>query len=51
MQRGDILFWISHKLKNISFKPAIGFEKINVDTYTEMWELIYTYVDSGYRVR
>lgn len=51
MKGMDIWFWISHNLKNIAFHPVTGFEKIAVDTYSEMWELIYEYIDKGYRVK
>ncbi|WP_187374081.1 hypothetical protein [Murimonas intestini] len=46
-----ICFWISYSLKQISFKQAAGFEKISADTYEEMWELVYSYVEKGYLVQ
>ncbi|MDD3137421.1 MAG: hypothetical protein PHX08_00400 [Lachnospiraceae bacterium] len=51
MSKGDIWIWISHKLKCISFHPLNGFEKTCMDTYTEMWELVYLLVEQGYRVQ
>ncbi len=50
MKGVNVWFWISHSLKNISFHPVAGFEKIAVDTYMEMWDLIYKYIEEGYRV-
>lgn len=51
MARSHISFWVSHTLRYISFRPATGFEPMEVDTYSEMWELIYEYVEHGYRVQ
>lgn len=38
MKGMDIWFWISHNLKNIAFHPVTGFEKIAVDTYSEIFQ-------------
>lgn len=51
MGKSMLWFWISHKLKNISFQQVTGFEKMTAGNCQEMWELVYSFIEQGYRVR
>lgn len=49
-ERPVFLFWIDYKTKALFFSPKIGLERISFPTEAEMKQVVYSYVESGYKV-
>ena len=51
-QRGKrYSFWVSDKKNCIAFKMISGYREVKVNSNKELWELIHTLIDTGYRIQ
>jgi len=50
-QEPSTLFWVSHTRQLVSFHSCNGCRQIVKHSNREMWEKIYEYIESGYRIQ
>ncbi len=45
------IFWISRRVKCLSFHQEPGYEKMKFTDHKDMWKMVHEFVDQGYLVQ